>query len=101
VSKWYFDIIYNSFIVYPLLGFGHIIQKIIDRGAIELLGPYGLYQSLRFASQNLTRLDSGVLSNYIILLFCGFLLFLFITFFLPYPKIILLILGLLLLLPLA
>ncbi len=41
-GKYYFDVIYNHFIIQSGLKLGYNISKEIDRGAIEFLGPYGL-----------------------------------------------------------
>ena len=47
-GKYYFDVIYNHFIVEQGLQLGYKISKEIDRGAIELLGPYGLQKAFTF-----------------------------------------------------
>jgi NADH-ubiquinone oxidoreductase chain 5 len=93
-SKWYFDQIYNSFIVFPLLYFGYILSKIIDRGSIELLGPYGFILFFSNLSKNITRFDYGSIVTYSTIIVCGLLFFIFVTFFLHDSKLILL-LGLL------
>jgi NADH-ubiquinone oxidoreductase chain 5 len=45
--KWYFDVIYNRYINYPLLHFGYRLPyKAIDKGLIEIVGPRGIFTSL-------------------------------------------------------
>src|SRR5690606_26119708 len=41
-SKYYFDVLYNHFFVNKGLQLGYKISKEIDRGSIELFGPFGL-----------------------------------------------------------
>jgi NADH-ubiquinone oxidoreductase chain 5 len=65
-KKWYFDVIYNTYLVYPLLRLGyHYTFKMIDRGIIELLGPTGLVRLWASATNFLNVLQSGFLFNYI------------------------------------
>ena len=40
--KWFFDRVYNDLIAQKVLSLGyHKTYKLIDRGIIEVLGPYG------------------------------------------------------------
>nr|WQF69591.1 NADH dehydrogenase subunit 5 [Pleonosporium sp.] len=77
-KKWYFDIIYNKIIVFPLLNFGYTITfKNLDRGFIELAGPYGVNIFVNKFSLILSRLQTGQISHYIlfIIVSVGLLLF--------------------------
>jgi NADH-ubiquinone oxidoreductase chain 5 len=94
-SKWFFDPIYNSLILYPLLNFGNITSKVLDRGSIELLGPYGLTQSINTASKNLTSYDSGFIPSYAMYILVGLVGYIAVSFYLG-PKYLLLLIGLLL-----
>ena len=41
-KRWFFDKIFNNFIVRFFLHFGYEVSfKVLDKGAIEILGPYG------------------------------------------------------------
>src|SRR6266704_32696 len=71
-GKYYFDVIYNHFIFQTGFKLGYIISKEIDRGAIELLGPYGLSNYLYNAGKNLAKSDTGVIITLISLLFILF-----------------------------
>lgn len=65
-KKWYFDIFYNKFFVFPLLNFGfNVTFKIFDRGFIELLGPYGLSMLTSNISNILYFLHTGKITHYI------------------------------------
>ena len=52
----------------------------LDRGVIELVGPYGLATSLSNASLNFSRLDTGVITTYSLYITLGILSLLFIVF---------------------
>lgn len=77
-KKWYIDIIYTRFFVYPLLNFGYLISfKTFDRGFIELMGPYGLPFLTSFFSKKITSLQSGQLTHYSFFIILGLCFFLF------------------------
>jgi NADH-ubiquinone oxidoreductase chain 5 len=44
---------------------------VIDRGAIELLGPFGLTNTLYGGSQNIAKLDTGVVTQYALYIMIG------------------------------
>ncbi|CAO3668046.1 unnamed protein product [Rhizopus microsporus] len=94
-QKYYFDNIYNNFILNKLLNFGYTTNKILDRGAIELVGPYGLVNVFKSASNKVTKLDSGFIPTYAI----GLILFITLIFFIGDPKLFILLLWTVFLLP--
>lgn len=63
-GKYYFDVIYNHFCFNTGFKLAYTISKVIDRGAIELLGPYGLSVYLYKVGKNLSKLDTGVITTY-------------------------------------
>jgi NADH-ubiquinone oxidoreductase chain 5 len=63
-AKWYFDALINHYVIGQSLALGLVTANVLDRGAIELLGPKGLTDSLKAASGQLARMDSGVLTHY-------------------------------------
>jgi len=63
-GKYYFDVIYNHFFITNGLVLANTISKEIDRGAIELLGPYGLSNYFTKIGNNLAKLDTGVITTY-------------------------------------
>jgi hypothetical protein len=47
-NKWQFDKIYNTFLVKSLFFSTKIhIYKVIDKGLLEVFGPFGSYKTLR------------------------------------------------------
>lgn len=79
-GKYYFDVIYNHFIFQAGFNLGYSISKEIDRGAIELLGPYGLSNYFYNAGKNLSNLDTGVITTYSLYITIALISLLFILF---------------------
>jgi NADH-ubiquinone oxidoreductase chain 5 len=79
-GKYYFDVIYNHFIVSAGLQTGYLISKEIDRGAIELLGPYGLAKTFSNTGINIAKLDTGIITTYSLYITIGLLTLLFLIF---------------------
>nr|ARU07643.1 NADH dehydrogenase subunit 5 [Gracilaria tenuistipitata] len=80
-KKWYFDVLYNRFFVYPILNFGYTISfKNLDRGFIELIGPYGLSKIVIIWSKLFSRLQTGQLNHYLFFIVLGVCLLLMITY---------------------
>jgi NADH-ubiquinone oxidoreductase chain 5 len=79
-GKYYFDVIYNHFIVALGLKLGYLISKEIDRGAIEFLGPYGLANTFSKTGNNISKLDTGIITTYSLYITIGLLSLLFLIF---------------------
>jgi NADH-ubiquinone oxidoreductase chain 5 len=79
-GKYYFDVIYNHFFIQSGLNLGYNISKEIDRGAIELLGPYGYSNYFYNAGKNLAKLDTGVITTYSLYITIALISLLFILF---------------------
>nr|YP_009511833.1 NADH dehydrogenase subunit 5 [Gracilaria ferox]AXI97710.1 NADH dehydrogenase subunit 5 [Gracilaria ferox] len=80
-KKWYWDVLYNRFFVYPILNFGYLVSfKNLDRGFIELLGPYGFSKIVPTWSHTFSRLQTGQLSHYLFFIVLGACLFFLIIF---------------------
>jgi NADH-ubiquinone oxidoreductase chain 5 len=78
IKKWYFDIIYNHFIVYKILFLGYFTFKNIDRGIIEIAGPLGFIRLFYLLINKINFIQSSYIYNYIFIMVIG------ITFFLIY-----------------
>jgi len=57
-----------------------LYQKQIDRGAIELLGPYGLAKTFTETGTNIAKLDTGIITTYSLYITIGLLLLIFLVF---------------------
>lgn len=79
-GKYYFDVVYNHYIINGALSLGLTTSKVLDRGLIEKLGPFGLTSSFSSASQSLATLDSGLVTRLALSIILGLLILLAITF---------------------
>lgn len=71
-KKWYIDILYNRFIIYPILKFGYLITfKVFDRGFIELIAPYGISRLTFYYGNKLISLQSGQITHYLFFMIFG------------------------------
>jgi len=80
-GKYLIDIIYNNLIVAPGLKIGYIVTKVLDRGVIELLGPYGLASAMGNTGVNLGKMDTGIVTSYALYIVLGLISIIFIIFF--------------------
>ena len=59
-KRWFFDQVLNDFLVRSLLRFGYSVSfEALDKGAIEILGPYGLAYTFRRLAERISQLQSG------------------------------------------
>ena len=79
-GKYYFDVIYNKYLIQKGLILGYLISKEIDKGAIELLGPFGLSNTLYNKGESLSKLDTGIITTYALYITIGLLSLLFLVF---------------------
>jgi NADH-ubiquinone oxidoreductase chain 5 len=71
-KKWLFDKVYNDFISQNILHVGyHSTYKIIDRGIIEIVGPFGLSQLVYKKSYEISQLQTGFLFHYTFVILIG------------------------------
>ena len=79
-GKYLFDVVYNNYIISVCLQLGYTISKVIDRGIIELLGPQGLSNIFSKTGNNISKLDSGVITTYALYFTLSLLALLFLVF---------------------
>src|SRR6202022_1888625 len=80
-NKYFFDVIYNKFFIEKGLKLGYIISKILDRGVIELVGPYGISSALDKTALSISMSDTKVISTYSTYIILNVLFLIFIFFF--------------------
>ena len=59
---------------------GYTVSKVLDRGVIELVGPFGLSNVLNNTGQNISKLDTGVITTYSLYITLALLSLLFLVF---------------------
>jgi len=65
------ELFYNKYITDFVLKLGGQTTKVIDKGSIELVGPYGLEIGLVTLSKNIANLDTGVITSYALYILVG------------------------------
>jgi NADH-ubiquinone oxidoreductase chain 5 len=80
-QKYFFDIIYNRYIISTGLNSGYTISKVLDRGVIELLGPYGLSILFTNIGKIIAKLDTGIITTYGLYFIIGLIILVLVLFF--------------------
>jgi len=65
------ELFYNRYITDKVLQLGGQTTKVLDKGSIELIGPYGLEKGLVSLSKNISKLDTGVITSYALYILVG------------------------------
>ena len=84
-KKWYFDTIYNFYIVNNVLVFGYYISfRLIDRGLLEIVGPLGFTRFFSSIISKISKLQTGLIYHYIFLMILGITFFICLYIFYTY-----------------
>jgi len=75
------EFFYNKYIVNIVLKLGGQTTKILDRGSIELIGPFGIEKALIQISKNFSVLNTGTVTNYALYIVLGLTSYLLIYYF--------------------
>ena len=65
------ELFYNRYVTDIVLKLGGQTTKVIDKGSIELVGPYGLEKGLTNLSKKIASLDTGVITSYALYILVG------------------------------
>lgn len=74
-QRFFVELIYNRYIIEFILKLGGQTTKIIDKGSIEFLGPYGLERVLIKLSNNIDNLSTGVITTYALYILIGLIFY--------------------------
>jgi NADH-ubiquinone oxidoreductase chain 5 len=74
-QRFLIELFYNKYITGVILKLGGQTTKILDKGSIELLGPYGLEKGLLSLSKNIASLDTGVITSYALYILIGLIFY--------------------------
>jgi NADH-ubiquinone oxidoreductase chain 5 len=81
-QRFLIELFYNKFITNLILKLGGQTTKVIDKGSVELLGPYGLEKVLLTISNSISNLNTGVITSYALYILIGLVFYiLFNTYF--------------------
>ena len=70
-QRFLIELLYNKYVTDLMLKLGGQTTKFLDKGSIELIGPYGLEKALHVLSINLSKLDTGVVTTYALYILLG------------------------------
>ena len=70
-QRFLIELFYNKYITDLILKLGGQTTKVIDKGSIELVGPFGLEKGLLTLSKSISNLDTGVITSYALYILVG------------------------------
>src|SRR3978361_596034 len=75
-QRFLIELFYNRYITGVILKLGGQSTKVIDKGSVEYIGPYGLEKGLLNISNNIARLKTGVITSYALYILIGLIVYL-------------------------
>lgn len=72
-NKFMFDQIINNVVLRSNLALGYKLNQFVDKGALQVAGPRGIYDSLNLVVYNFIRLSTGSLLHFSVYLLTGIL----------------------------
>ena len=81
-QRFLIELFYNKYITNLVLELGGQTTKVIDKGSIELIGPFGLEKGLINLSKNISTLDTGVITSYALYILVGLTFYISVPYFL-------------------
>ena len=75
-QRFLIELFYNRYITGIVLKLGGQTTKIIAKGSVEYLGPYGLEKGLLNISYNISKLNTGVITTYALYVLIGLIFYL-------------------------
>ena len=73
-QRFLIELFYNKYITDLVLELGGQTTKVLDKGSVELLGPYGLEKGLITLSKSIASLNTGVITSYALYILIGFII---------------------------
>ena len=80
-QRFFIELLYNKYVTDIILKLGGQTTKILDKGSVELLGPFGLEKGLLSLSKSISRLDTGVITSYALYILVGLIFYILIPIF--------------------
>jgi hypothetical protein len=74
-QRFLIELFYNKYITGLVLKLGGQTTKVIDKGSVELLGPFGLEKGLINLSKSIASLDTGLITNYALFILIGLIFY--------------------------
>src|SRR5436189_3340033 len=80
-QRFLIELFYNKYITGIILKLGGQTTKVIDKGSVELLGPYGLEIGLLNLSKNIGNLSTGIITTYALYILIGLIFYICLLYF--------------------
>ena len=80
-QRFLIEFFYNKYITDFVLKLGGHTSKVLDKGSVELLGPYGLEKGFLYLSKNIDLLSTGVITSYALYILIGLILYICLLYF--------------------
>nr|YP_009442469.1 NADH dehydrogenase subunit 5 [Cladonia rangiferina]YP_009529236.1 NADH dehydrogenase subunit 5 [Cladonia subtenuis]ATO89315.1 NADH dehydrogenase subunit 5 [Cladonia rangiferina]AXX76239.1 NADH dehydrogenase subunit 5 [Cladonia subtenuis]WBP62909.1 NADH dehydrogenase subunit 5 [Cladonia rangiferina]WBP62945.1 NADH dehydrogenase subunit 5 [Cladonia rangiferina]WBP62962.1 NADH dehydrogenase subunit 5 [Cladonia rangiferina] len=79
-QRFMIELFYNKYITRFILNLGGQTTKVLDKGSVELLGPYGLEKGLLILSKGLSSLNTGIITSYALYILVGLIIYILIPY---------------------
>ncbi len=79
-QRFMIELFYNKYITRFILNLGGQTTKVLDKGSVELLGPYGLEKGLLKLSKGLGSLNTGIITSYALYILVGLIIYILIPY---------------------
>ena len=79
-QRFYIELFYNKYITDVILKLGGQTTKVLDKGSVESLGPFGLQKGLLYLSNSIASLDTGVVTSYALYILVGLIFYILIPY---------------------
>jgi len=80
-QRFLIEMFYNKYITNFILKLGGQTTKVLDKGSVEYLGPFGLEKSLPSLSEDIASLNKGVITSYALYILIGLIVYILIPYF--------------------
>jgi NADH-ubiquinone oxidoreductase chain 5 len=77
-QRFLIELFYNKYITGLVMKLGGQTTRVLDKGSVELLGPFGLEVGLINLSRKIANLDTGVITSYALYILIGLIFYILI-----------------------
>ena len=79
-QRFYIELFYNKYVTDAILKLGGQTTKVLDKGSVETIGPFGLQKGLLYLSNGIASLDTGVVTSYALYILVGLIFYILIPY---------------------
>lgn len=85
-QRFFVELFYNKYISGIILKLGGQTTKIMDKGLVEFIGPYGLERNLTNLSNNINNLSTGLVTSYALYILIGLISYICVLYYSNFVK---------------